>query len=735
MKLEKKDILTPLDYKNELLTLYKSNHLDIALKKSIFYLKGNGTDVWLLNFVGTVNFKLSNFKNAISYYDKILAIDDKHFDALNNKGLAFNKLGDFKQAIKIFQKLLKLNYNKNYIVLNNLGATLKNLGNIEKSIEILKISIQLNPNYLNSYNNLGISYLDKNDLENAEYYFNQGLFIKNDSPEIFNNLGKVYLIKKKYEKAYEFYLKSISLNENDISVWGNLAICLLKMDLFFYNKNQESLFLQILNKNVQENPRKIALKALQLLKLNPEFKNLMTKQFPLKIKDSVCLKELANNKLFLRILEVAPLSDLEIEKFLIEARKFILFNLSNLLSDTKLLSFLISLAKQCFTNEYIYKVTENEEKLLLKLVNNIKSKIKKGTYIDPIEIACIACYQKLYDFNIFKPDFFNSKIQLLIIEQIKNVQDEKEIEKEIYEVVNIKDKISKLVKQQYEENPYPKWTEYIQPISYNSLKNYLKNSDLKFDSELLYNDYPKQILIAGCGTGKQAIDTALTFKNAEITAIDLSKASLSYAIRKSKEIGITNINFKMCDINNVDLLNKSFDIIECVGVLHHMKNPFMGWKKLSSILNHGGLMFVGLYSEIARRNISSMRKIIKRLNILPTKTNIIKFRNDLIYNDKKRCENFAYWSDFYNFSEFRDLFFHVQEHCFSISKIKNYIHRLGFNFCGFENDKAKIEFLINNKNSDLFDLEKWEEFEINNKDVFSEMYQFWIQKIKGNLSE
>ena len=75
MKLEKKDILTPLDYKNELLTLYKSNHLDIALKKSIFYLKGNGTDVWLLNFVGTVNFKLSNFKNAISYYDKILAND------------------------------------------------------------------------------------------------------------------------------------------------------------------------------------------------------------------------------------------------------------------------------------------------------------------------------------------------------------------------------------------------------------------------------------------------------------------------------------------------------------------------------------------------------------------------------------------------------------------------------------------------------------------------------------
>ena len=119
------------------------------------------------------------------------------------------------------------------------------------------------------------------------------------------------------------------------------------------------------------------------------------------------------------------------------------------------------------------------------------------------------------------------------------------------------------------------------------------------------NDYPKQILIAGCGTGKQAIDTALTFKNAEITAIDLSKASLSYAIRKSKEIGIRNINFMMCDINDIVLLNKRFDIIECVGVLHHMENPFIGWKKLASILNVGGFMFIGLYSEIARRNISS----------------------------------------------------------------------------------------------------------------------------------
>ena len=89
MKLEKDGIITPIDYKNELLTLYKNNDLDIALEKAIYFLKGNSADTWLLNFAGTIQFKLSNFKNAIFYYDRILQFNEKHFDTLNNKGLCF----------------------------------------------------------------------------------------------------------------------------------------------------------------------------------------------------------------------------------------------------------------------------------------------------------------------------------------------------------------------------------------------------------------------------------------------------------------------------------------------------------------------------------------------------------------------------------------------------------------------------------------------------------------------
>ena len=57
-------------------------------------------------------------------------------------------------------------------------------------------------------------------------------------------------------------------------------------------------------------------------------------------------------------------------------------------------------------------------------------------------------------------------------------------------------------------------------------------------------------------------------------AIDLSISSLKYAKRKTKELGIENIEYIQHDILDLKNLNRKFDIIECAGVLHHMNDPF-----------------------------------------------------------------------------------------------------------------------------------------------------------------
>ena len=106
------------------------------------------------------------------------------------------------------------------------------------------------------------------------------------------------------------------------------------------------------------------------------------------------------------------------------------------------------------------------------------------------------------------------------------------------------------------------------------------------------------ILIAGCGTGQHSITTAARFKSSKVLAIDLSLSSLAYAKRKTEELAIKNIDYMQADILDLGQLNKQFDIIESVGVLHHMDNPMEGWKVLTDCLKPDGLMLIGLYLSL-----------------------------------------------------------------------------------------------------------------------------------------
>ena len=159
-----------------------------------------------------------------------------------------------------------------------------------------------------------------------------------------------------------------------------------------------------------------------------------------------------------------------------------------------------------------------------------------------------------------------------------------------------------------------------------------------------------------------------------------------------------------------------------------MENPYKGWEVLKTCLNNKGFMFIGLYSQLARRNIKVIRRKIFDLKIKPTEENIIKFRNDIINTDDEIYRNIKFSSDFYALSTLRDLLFHVQEHHFTIPKIKSYIKKLDLKFIGFENPFILREFKKSYHNKlDLYNLNKWEKFEIQNPRIFASMYQFWCQ--------
>jgi ubiquinone/menaquinone biosynthesis C-methylase UbiE len=238
-----------------------------------------------------------------------------------------------------------------------------------------------------------------------------------------------------------------------------------------------------------------------------------------------------------------------------------------------------------------------------------------------------------------------------------------------------------------------------------------------------------QILIAGCGTGQHSIAAVSNYKNCNVLAIDLSLSSLAYAKRKTEELGISNIEYMQADILDLAVLDRKFDIIESGGVLHHMDDPMVGWKVLTDCLKIGGLMRIGLYSELARRDIVQIRDEIKHLNIDSSSNAMKSFRNDIVSSKEKHHKLIVNYLDFYSMSTFRDLLFHVQEHRFTIPQIDASLTQLGLVFCGFENMSIIQNFKSRNFTENaLYDLEIWDTFEKENPRTFATMYQFWCQK-------
>ena len=96
---------------------------------------------------------------------------------------------------------------------------------------------------------------------------------------------------------------------------------------------------------------------------------------------------------------------------------------------------------------------------------------------------------------------------------------------------------------------------------------------------------------------------------------------------------IQNIKYFQTDLLNVDLLEESFDMIICTGVLHHMEKPFEGLKSLCKVLKPNGFMKLGLYSTIARSSIKELRNDIKKLDLNFNKNNMSKIR-EIILNSE-----------------------------------------------------------------------------------------------------
>ena len=613
---------------------------------------------------------------------------------------------------KLYEKGLNLFYKKDYLNSKNYFERI----------------LSLDPSNKEALNSLGVIYRILNNHNLSIQYFKMALAQDRNYSDALKNLTDVYDDNGEKIKALRIHLRLLEIDPENENNLIRITTLLKNTQLTRFNVYLDKYLTILFEKKIKVDVANITSLLISLIKLNPKF----IQYFQLLSKKDSNLDLSDLNKYFekLKLLSVVmpfiEIRDFDLEFCLYTSRKIILMNLKKIKLSKFLENFLCSLSLTCFKNEYIYKVTKVEEDELLKIGKKIEKSLFKKEKLFDLEILILSTYKRLVEYSWYNQlDKF--KYNTIYKAQVLNYIEEEKIKLTIKEQGPIEDKTSLEMQNQYELYPYPRWTEKNFEKLDVTLSDYCHSLNLSIQQNKSIQRKDLKILVAGCGTGLQSIDISLRFPKSEILAIDLSKSSLAYAIRKTKELNINNINYLCMDILNINSLNESFDYISCGGVLHHMKNPILGWKSLLECLNKNGLLEVALYSKLARRDILRVKKRYSIKNNMLNLTDLRNIRYKIINENISRT-NTLYSEDFFSLSGFKDLFANENEVQYEIQDIEKILNNLKLSFCGFQLTDHQIR-IIKHEQSKYLSLNQWKLIEKKHPHFFSTMYHFWCQKV------
>lgn len=202
-----------------------------------------------------------------------------------------------------------------------------------------------------------------------------------------------------------------------------------------------------------------------------------------------------------------------------------------------------------------------------------------------------------------------------------------------------------------------------------------------------------RILDAGCGTGSGTDYLVHQNPQAQVTAIDLSPGALAVAKERCQRSGAENVTFAQMTLETAaEELDGTFEMINCVGVLHHLPDPVAGIQALAKKLAPGGLLHIFVYAELGRWEIQIMQEAIALLQgqkrgdytdgvhvgreIFKT----LSEQNPLVQRERER------WAGENQRDEcFADMYVHPQETDYNLHTLFELVDASGLAFVGFSN--------------------------------------------------
>jgi tetratricopeptide (TPR) repeat protein len=382
---------------------------------------------------------------ALSAMHRALELDPNYAPAHNGLAIVLNEQGESEEAVTALRRAIEIT--PNYVAAHkNLGLILRDQGQHAESSAAFERTLALDANDPDGYKNLGLGLRKLGRLDEAIEVFERGLSHAPDDAELHVNLGLLHQRSRDTDKAFRYFRRATELAPENRFYWQCFADSFRAAQFKRFDDRVRRDLEQCLAIDGLSH-RSYSDSVARFLRLAPETEARIeaAKRGSLKLS----AEEVATGRVFraiggsllVRLMERAEIPDPDLEIMLTAIRRDLLWlALENSPVDDigdQALAFVCALAQQCFLNEYIYLPSDDEPAAVGRLRADLERRL---VYDEPVQrIDADAPFGRLVKQQIVEP-----RVEFEIMESLPSL-------------APVSDAVSRQVRAQYEENPYPRW--------------------------------------------------------------------------------------------------------------------------------------------------------------------------------------------------------------------------------------------------------------------------------------
>ncbi len=605
--------------------------------------------------------------------------------------------------------------------LNLLGRIELDLNHAQEAIVCFDTAIALAPLNSQYHTNRGYAAIAEQALDEAISHFERGLRCDRTNANAFAGIA---IALQRQGNALGAFLRFKSLFDKGIRtrlVQTGLSECCAHLQVDTYDSQLEALALDLLGSPfVEKEQLDVFISSLLVAKYD-----LTNDAAP------IDLAQLAQDTLLLAALHHTRLSNLYVENLLTLVRQVIFMEsveAQRLNEDYH--SLVVALGAYASRIDYAFAEAEDETAAINRLLLEMAEHCRQRWTIEDVTGALMltgmyrSLYQQSFSFSLLRQDLADwpAGIQALLQTSLYEQADEHSFE---YQLPANPEALYQEIEH---VRPYPRWNQ----LGWESEADYLQLIKTELKLEKLPEGFTNkrlEFLIVDCGTGRRALRIAKYFSNVEVLAIDSRRENIAYAIKKAKELNITNIQFMVAKPEEITAINKRFDVIECNSGLanYHSADSIIG--TLTQLMHDEGILRLGLYRQAARQEVQLVRQVIEDKGILAATDNIRALRRAIVDDHASgQWERILATPDFYSLNGTRALLFGQHEHAFTLKGVQELLgeQRLSFlGFAGIARHAAEQLPRLSKQN-----LAAWHELEQKDPELFADAYFFFSRKIQ-----